>query len=73
MRKYITESEKLQLLGLLTLGIQHKQIVDQVEVAMARITDTEPGSLLGDALYEGSTDIDTILKNMGVEVRDATA
>lgn len=73
MRKFITESEKLQLLGLLTLGIQHQQIVNQVEDAMAKITDTEAGSLLGDALYEGSTDIDTVLQNMGIEVRDAAA
>jgi len=72
MRKTITITERYQLLGLLTLGIQHKNIVDQVEKAMAKITKGEVGDHLGDALYNGDTDIDTILENMGIEVTDAT-
>lgn len=74
MKTTITNSEKLQLLGLLTLGIRHRQVVDQVEKAMAEITETEVGGHLGDALYESDTDIDEILKRMGIAiVADADA
>lgn len=68
MKTSITEKEKLQLLGLLTLGIKHHQIVDHVEQAMADLTETEVGGLLGDALYESNLDIDTVLANMDIKV-----
>lgn len=73
MRKTITSAEKLQLLGLLTLGIQHQTIVNQVENAMAKLTQTEIGEHLSDAIYEQNTDIDAILETIGIEVTDATS
>lgn len=73
MSKSITTQEKLQLLGLLTLGIQHQKIVNQVEEAMAKISGEEIGGHLSDAVYEGDTDIDKILVNIGIEVTDASA
>jgi len=73
MKKTITQNEKLQLVGLLTLGIQHQEIVGRVEDAMAKLTGTEVGGHLGDALYQGGRfDIDELLENEGVGVEDAT-
>lgn len=74
MSKTITENEKLQLIGLLTLGIQHQKIVTQIEKAMAKLTDTEVGGHLSETLYEGDNfDIDELLEREGVEVENATA
>lgn len=69
MKTTITQSERLQLLGLLTLGAKQSQILAQLEASVNEvIADDEKYSLLTDALYEGNTDIDDILKNMEITV-----
>lgn len=74
MSKSITENQKLQLVGLLTLGIQHQKIVTQVEESIAELTDTEVGGHLSDALYGSDKfDVDKLLELEGVEIKDATA
>jgi len=74
MRTTITEQEKLQLLGLLTLGQQHNKIVDQVREAIEKVIEDPNGySQLVDAIWEYETDIDKLLRNMGIEVENATA
>lgn len=74
MRKNITKNERLQLLGLLTLAQQHYRIEKQASEAIDEILeDEEHYSLLTDAVYEDNTNIDKILQNMGIEIKDATA
>lgn len=72
MSKKITQSEKLQLLGLLALGIKHQKLVTEVEHAMNKITGDELGGHLNEAIYNEDFDIDTILENMEIGVEDAT-
>lgn len=73
MSKTITESEKLQLIGLITLGRHHQQKVTDVEQAISKLTDTEIGGHFSDSLYDtGNYDIDELLKREGVEVENAT-
>jgi hypothetical protein len=73
MKTTITEQERLQLLGLLTLGIKHQRIVNQVDDAIAEIVQEETGNLLSDAVYDGNDDIDHVLKNMGITVETSDA
>lgn len=74
MRKTITPNERLQLLGLLTVAQQHYAVEKQMAEAIDSILeDEEHYSLMTDAIYEAPTDIDVILKNMEIEVSDATA
>lgn len=72
MRKSITEAEKLQLLGLVTLARQHYKIVDQVRDAISSIIQEED-SLLHDALWDYDTNFDKSLASMGIKVEDAAA
>lgn len=70
MKTTITEGEKLQLLGLLTLGRSHNKIVNQVNDEMARIVgDEDKYSALTDAVYD-EADIDEVLKNMEITVEE---
>jgi len=71
MKKVITENERLQLLGLLTLARQHRIIISHSEEAMAVIMNEEFQNLdwLSDAIYDDSTTIDEVLKNMDVRVK----
>lgn len=71
MRKSITEIERLQLLGLVTLARQHYKIVDQARDAISLIIQ-EDDSLLHDAVWDYDTDFDKSLASMGIEVEDAT-
>lgn len=72
MKNRITNNEKLQLLGLLTLAIQHQQLVILSEKAMCQILEVENpngyAGCLSDAIYDGNLDIDSILKNMEIKV-----
>jgi len=67
MSKTITNNQRLELLGLLTLARKHREIVDQCDEAMAEIAGVEVGGLLSDAIYE-PVDLDTTLARMGIEV-----
>lgn len=69
MKKSITQNERLQLLGLLTLARQHAQMIHATEDAMDKIMDNEDpfGSHLNDAVYDTAS-IDEVLKNMKVKV-----
>ena len=72
MRKTITESEKLQLLGLQALGREYYKKVDMVRDEMTRILGTDD-SLLHDSVWDYDQNFDEDLKNMGVEVTDAAS
>ena len=72
MKTVITNTEKLQLLGLLTLAQQHQKVVGLAEEAMCALLEHDEMSnyadQLSDAIYEQDTNIDKILENMGVKV-----
>lgn len=73
MKNRITEQERLQLLGLMTLAIQHQKIVNECETALATLLENDPseGSYVGqlsDAIYNGDDNIDNILKEMDIKI-----
>lgn len=67
MKKAITQNEKYQLIGLLTLAQKHYQMISLLTTAMSKIID-EDDSILHDAIYDGDADIDNMLKVMDIEV-----
>lgn len=69
MKKTITQSERLQLLGLLTLARSHRVTVDKCEDEMNKIVEVENYSHLTDAIYD-ENDFDQVLKKMEIEVTD---
>lgn len=72
MRKTITEAEKLQLLGLQTLGREYYKKVDIVRDEMTRILGTDD-SLLHDSIWDYDQSFDESFKVMGLEVTDAAS
>jgi hypothetical protein len=71
MSRTITQAEKLQLLGLVTLGRRHNKIASQVSDAITEIIGTDD-SQVHDATWEQDADFEEALKNSGIEVEDAT-
>lgn len=70
MKKTITERERLELLGLLTLGRSAAKRVNEVEEAMCVILEAEDGIDIGhftDAVWDEAT-IDSIIKNSELAV-----
>jgi len=72
MRKNITENERLQLIGLVTLARQHYKVVDQARDAISALIE-EDDSLLHDATWEYDMNLDKAIHDMGVEVTDAAS
>lgn len=71
MKKVITASERLQLLGLLVLAIEQQKMVQKLEEQMHRVIACKNGySHLTDAIYESDLDIDGILHDMGITVQE---
>lgn len=70
MKKQITEDEKLQILGLLTLARQHYAMVAAAEKAMAQVLDHDEAYVdwLSDAISENNESIDEVLKKMEITV-----
>jgi len=68
MSKLITNNQRLELLGLLTLARKHREIVDQCDEAMAEIAGVEVGEHLTDAIYD-NIDLATALARMDIEVQ----
>ena len=70
MKKVITQSEKMQLLGLLTLAREHRKIVVLAERASADILEHEDEYLdhYSDAIWDDSISLDNVLKNMKIKV-----
>lgn len=68
MVKTITESQRLQLLGLVVLGIEHYKIVNSVEDLATKIVEDKVGGHLSDMIYEADLDIDKRLGYMGITV-----
>jgi hypothetical protein len=69
MKTTITQSEKMQLLGLVTLARSHNKIIDLANNEMSRIIEAEDNySLLTDIVYDEDVDFDETLKNMEIEV-----
>lgn len=68
----ITEEQKLQLLGLLTLGRQHYKIIDQVRSAMTKIIGEED-TVLHDTIWDYDVDFEKALHDSQIEVEDATS
>lgn len=69
----ISESERLQLLGLLTLARQHSQIVDQCSDGIDEILEVQGfekgGTHLHDSIWDKSAeDFDSTLKKMGIKI-----
>jgi hypothetical protein len=71
MSKVITQAEKLQLLGLVTLGRKHDKIVNQVREGITEIIGTDD-SQVHDAIWEHDADFEKALSNAGIEVENAT-
>lgn len=67
----ITKSQKLQLLGLVTLAVEHYKIIDQARDAMSDILGEED-THVHDMLYEDVANVprelNKALKNMGIKV-----
>ena len=72
MTKTITEIEKLQLLGLVTLARQHYKIVDEVRDAITLLIGKDD-SVLHDSAWDYDVDFDKALADSGIEVENATA
>lgn len=72
MRTTITDAERLQLLGLITLGQKHYRMVDEIRDNISEILeDEDKDSRLTDATWDyPNSDIDELLKIMGIEVID---
>lgn len=70
LKKTITRDEELQLLGLVTLGRQHRAVVDQCEEAMEKLLGaTERYQVpAGDVLYDDARNIAWLLESAGIEV-----
>lgn len=72
MKKTITENERLQLIGLMTLAKQHYEIVRNCERAMANLvgSEYEYEDNLSDQIYGSETyDVDEALKNIDIKVK----
>ena len=67
IKKTITKQEKLQLLGLVTLGRQHYKMVDSVRDAISEIIEDEDTNI-HDMTWEYDKDLDHVLKDMGIQV-----
>jgi hypothetical protein len=74
MKKIITENERLQLLGLLTLARQHRVIINLSEKAMEEILKEDFNNLdwLSDAIWDDNTTIDEVLEHMDIKVKNET-
>lgn len=71
-KKVITQEEKLQLLGLVTLGQQHYKMVDQVRDAMTAVLGDDD-TLLHEVVWDYDRSFEDALKGMGIEVGDASS
>lgn len=69
MKKVINTSEKMQLLGLLTLARHHQAIVTEVEKQI-RLVSKDDSDLLLDAIYNPEEDFEAVLKAAEIEVKD---
>jgi hypothetical protein len=67
----ITEQQKLELLGLVTLARQHYRVVDQVRDAITAIIGEED-SVLHDAAWDYDVKFEKALQDSQVEVENAT-
>jgi hypothetical protein len=71
MKTTITEGERLQLWGLITLGRKYQKMSDEIRIIIGEIIE-EDDSLLGDSLYDYSdpNDIDRIIKDLNIKVKN---
>lgn len=72
MKTKITQNEKLQLLGLVTLGQQHYKVTDLVRDAITEIVENDD-TLLHEAVWDYDRNFDEALKQMNIEVTDAAS
>lgn len=68
----ITQEQKLQLLGLVTLAQQHYKIVDEVRDAITQIIGKDD-SILHDAAWDYNIDFNKALADSDIEVENATS
>lgn len=68
----ITEQEKLQLLGLVTLARQHYKVVDEVRDAITKIVGVDD-TVLHDSAWDYDVDFEQALKDSEIEVESATS
>ena len=67
----ITKNQKLQLLGLVTLAIEHYKIIDQSRDAISDILgeeDTQVHDMLYDDVANVPRELSKALKNMDIKV-----
>lgn len=72
MSSKITQEQKLQLLGLITLARQHSKIVDDVHNSITQFVGVDD-SVLHDAIWDYDMDFEKALKDSQIEVEDAAA
>lgn len=71
MKTTITAKERLELLGLLVLGIGYHERLDEVEKNICTIlNDKDKDNLITDSIWEHNRDIDQLLGLMGIEVSE---
>lgn len=70
MKRTITENQRLQLIGLLTLAEHHNAMLKQIERAACAITGESDGGHTGDAVY-GSRTLEELLTLREIEVTES--
>ena len=72
MKKVITQSEKMQLLGLLTLARERAKIINLAEKSIASILESEYDYLdwFSDAIWDDSISFEDVLKRMKINVSE---
>ena len=71
LKKTITKTERIQLIGLLTIAHQAYVRMDEADKAMQEIVGSETyggAGVLSDAYFDEHWDIDALLKNMKIKV-----
>lgn len=74
-KKTINKNQRLQIIGLMTLGHQAAVKLREIDKAFISIVGKEEGkydsqySLLSDEYFEDSPDVDSCLIKMGIKVK----
>ena len=71
MKTTITQAERWQLIGLLTLAAHHSKILDSIRDAAAALTESNRDGHVADAIYDdGCRDADALLGRLNITVVD---
>ena len=69
IKKTITKTERLQLIGLMTLAHQAYVKMEEADDAMQKVIGSDDRTLLSDEYFEDNFNVDKCLKNMDIKVK----